>query len=118
MTRIDAEVVCPSCNNAEADPPGKPFKRFYQISLDLDLTTPKVFKSGNVCMYCKEPLPVKVKVELEDSPCCSQPIIRNHFDLIQWRKKDGKLIHRKCANCGKEILLRESVEVDIKEEDE
>jgi len=109
MTRLDAEVLCPLCNGGGE---GKTFKRMIQLSLDLDLSRPNKLTSQNVCVYCKDPLPVNVIVELAEEPCCDQPLLRGHYDLIPWRKRDERLIHRKCANCGQEILLRERIEIE------
>jgi len=106
MTRIDIEVLCPLCNG---DGEEKTFKRFFQISLDLDLSQPRTLKSNNVCAFCKDPLPVKVRIEMVDEPCCEQPLVRNHFDLIPVRKHNERLVHRKCGNCNTEILIKENV---------
>lgn len=109
MTRIDAEVLCPLCNGEGKQ---KTFKRMFQISFDLDLTKPFTFTSQNVCAFCKKTLPVKVKIEVEGKPCCTKTAVRNHYDLIPLRHKGKRLIHRTCASCGKEVLLRESVIVE------
>jgi len=111
MTRIDVEVKCPYCEGKDAEhPEGRTFKRMIAISMDLDLSVPRKLKSENVCAFCKKKLQVNVKVRIKN-PCCDKPLVKGHFDLIPIRRQPDRLLHRICANCGKQIAILENVEV-------
>jgi len=125
MTRVDIEVLCPYCKGHSLTkeekkegltikeiPETRTFKRMIAVSLNLDLSMPRKLVSKNPCMYCGKQLPVTLLLKVSGKPCCNNPVVSRHYDLIPLRKHDSRMIHRKCVNCEQEVLIEEIVEVE------